>query len=98
MMVMAAATSASSSRTMQAILAQKRSAGRAALKARIERGIQEGDVPAGTNAAELADFYSSLMAGMSLLAREGTSRKSLLATVENAMRVFPAEKSVVIPA
>jgi AcrR family transcriptional regulator len=97
MMVMAAATSAGSSRHMQAILAQKRAGGRAHLKARIERGIQEGDVPAGTNAAELADFYSSLMAGMSLLARDGATRKSLLATVENAMRLFPTRAERVNP-
>ncbi len=35
------------------------------------------------------DFYSTLMAGMSQQARDGATRKSLLATVERAMRLFP---------
>jgi AcrR family transcriptional regulator len=90
MMMMAAATSASASQQMQAILAQKRAGSRTMLKTRIERGIKEGDVPRETNAAELADFYSTVMSGMALLARDGATRKSLHATVENAMRLFPS--------
>jgi AcrR family transcriptional regulator len=89
MMMMAAATSASASSELQAVLAQKRAAGRASLKARIERGIREGDVLHGTDAGALADFYSTIITGMSMLARDGTARKRLLATVENAMRLFP---------
>lgn len=92
MMVMAAATSSSSSAQLQDALAKKRAASRANLKARIERGIKEGDVLPGTNAAELADFYSTIITGMSMLARDGASKKSLAATVENAMRLFPAAK------
>ena len=41
-------------------------------------------------ASALADFYTTVMTGMSLQAKDGVSRKSLLATVEQAMRVFPA--------
>ena len=90
MMVMAAATSSRSSEKLQAALTAKRMASRASLKARIERGIKEGDVPRGTDVSELADFYSTIMTGMSLQARDGASRKSLLATVRQAMAVFPA--------
>jgi AcrR family transcriptional regulator len=92
LMSMAATTTSSSSSKLQAALAKKRAASRANLKARIERGIQEGDVPQGTNAAELADFYSTIVTGMSMLSRDGASRKSLLATIENAMRLFPSAK------
>ena len=92
MMVMAAATSASSSQQLQAVLAQKRAASRANLKARIEKGIKDGDVLPGTNAGELADFYSTIITGMSLVSRDGATRKSLVATVENAMRLFPSAK------
>jgi AcrR family transcriptional regulator len=89
MMMMAAATSASASAELQAILAQKRAASRTGLKARIEKGIRDGDVPRGTDAGALADFYSTIMTGMSALARDGTTRKRLLATVDSAMRLFP---------
>jgi len=95
MMVLAASTSASASPFLQGKIAEKRAASRAALKARIERGIKEGDVAAGTNADELADFYSTIMTGMSLVSRDGASHKSMVATVENAMRLFPSAKKSV---
>jgi hypothetical protein len=60
------------------------------MKERIKHGIADGDVPAGTDAAALADFYSAIMAGMSMQARDGATRKSLLGSVERAMSIFPA--------
>jgi TetR/AcrR family transcriptional regulator, copper-responsive repressor len=86
---MAEATSGESSAKLKAALQAKRMASRANLKARIERGIREGDVPKGTDAGALTDFYATIIAGMSMSARDGATRKSLLATVDNAMRIFP---------
>jgi TetR/AcrR family transcriptional regulator, copper-responsive repressor len=89
LMMMAAATAANTSAALQKVLAQKRLASRECLRARIKRGIDEGDVPAGTDATALADFYSTILAGMSLQARDGASRRSLMATVAQAMSPFP---------
>ena len=89
LMVMATATSASASQKLQGALAKMRGEGRALLKERIERGIREGELDPGTDATELADFYSTILAGMSLRAKGGTTRKSLMATVESAMRAWP---------
>ena len=90
MMVMAAATSASSSEKLQQALTAKRMASRGRLKARIERGIKDGDVPRGTDAGALADFYSTIITGMSMQARDGATRKSLMSTVATAMGVWPS--------
>jgi len=92
MMVQAASTSASASAFLQAKIAEKRAASRAALKDRIVRGIQDGDVEPGTDPDELADFYSTIMTGMSLVSRDGVSHKSLVATVQNAMKLFPSAR------
>ena len=89
LMALAAATSTSASSKLKDALAAKRMASRARLKTRIERGIKEGDVPEGADPAALADFYSTIMSGMSLQARDGVSRRSLVATVRNAMAIFP---------
>jgi AcrR family transcriptional regulator len=89
MMVMAAATCSGSSEEMQSALHDSRVSSRARIKERIDRGVKEGDVAAGIDTASLADFYATVMAGMSLQARDGASRKSLLATVEAAMRAWP---------
>ena len=90
MMMIAAATSTSASAELQAMLAKRRAEARARMKERIELGIKEGDVEADTDAGALADFYSTIVTGMSLQARDGATRKSLLATVERAMSVFPS--------
>ena len=89
MMMMAATTASNTSPQLQKALADMRSGSRDRMKERIKRGIAEGDVPAGTDAGTLADFYSTIMTGMSMSARDGATRKSLLATVAQAMRIFP---------
>jgi AcrR family transcriptional regulator len=94
LMAMASATASSSSAELQAALAERRVASRDRLKARIKRGIAEGDVPVGTDAGALADFYSTVMSGMAHLARDGATRKNLLATVEAAMRAWPADAAL----
>ena len=88
-MVMTSTTTTASSKHLQAALAERRAASRERLKARIDQGAREGELPAGTDTGALADFYAIVLTGMSLQAREGASRKSLLATVEAAMRAWP---------
>ena len=97
LMMMAATTAANTSPALQKVLTQKRAAARDSLRARIKRGIEEGDVPPDADASALADFYSTILTGMSLQARDGASRKSLMATVERAMSLFPrvSRKSLV---
>ena len=89
MMMMAAATSSNASRGLQARLARDRAESHARMRARIERGIAEGDVPPETDAGALADFFAALITGMSMQARDGVSRASLLETVRRAMAIFP---------
>jgi AcrR family transcriptional regulator len=97
LMVMAAATSATSSEKMQAALAQSRAAARARLKARIDLGMKAGELPRGTDTGTLADFYATVLSGISLQARDGASRKRLLATVSAAMRAWPEKPTRAAP-
>lgn len=87
--VMAMITSSTSSARLQRMLAEERAAARARLRERIHLGVKEGELDAGTDVAALTDFYVALINGMSLQAREGASRKSLLAMVETALRAWP---------
>jgi AcrR family transcriptional regulator len=93
MMVAAAATCTTASTHLQAALADRRATAEASLKARIERGVREGELPAGTDAGALARFYATVLGGMSLQARDGASRKNLLATAAAAMRAWPDGKA-----
>ena len=74
---------------VQETLAKKRAMGRERMRERIERGIAEGDVPASADPLALAEFVMTVFAGMAMHARDGATRKSLNATVDNAMRAFP---------
>jgi len=76
--------------SLQSQLAKRRANANKVFKARIERGLREGELPRGTHAGALADFYATVLRGMALQARDGVSRRSLGATVEAAMRAWPA--------
>jgi AcrR family transcriptional regulator len=91
LMVLAEATAGSSSPRMRELLAEQRALARANLKARIQRGFDAGELPPDTDVVALANFHGAVIAGMSLQAREGASRKSLMATVEAAMRAWPGK-------
>lgn len=74
---------------LQAELVQRRASLRAMIKARINRGVSEGELPGSTDSAALADFYTTVFQGMSIQAHDGASRRRLLATAEAAMRAWP---------
>ena len=47
------------------------------LRERLERGVADGDLPAGADTATLAAFYSTVLDGMSIKARDGATREEL---------------------
>ncbi|XSG73459.1 TetR/AcrR family transcriptional regulator [Herpetosiphon llansteffanensis] len=52
-------------------------------------GVQTGELPATTNAEELAQFFVCVLQGMSLQARLGASTSQLQAIVANALQLWP---------
>jgi hypothetical protein len=63
------------------------------MAARIQRGVDEGDVRKDTNVEALAAFYSALSRRMAVQARDGASHERLLDIVEIAMRAWPRGSS-----
>lgn len=90
MVVLSAVSVSEEAARVQRELAQCRSGWEQQVKARIERGIEDGDVPAGTNAAALAGFYMAVLQGMSLHAKDGASRERLEEIGEAALLAWPA--------
>ena len=62
-----------------------------ALRDRIKRGIEDGELPANTDAAALAAFYVSITQGMSMQAQDGAKRERLFEIAANAMRAWPGK-------
>ncbi|OCP16841.1 MULTISPECIES: TetR/AcrR family transcriptional regulator [unclassified Ensifer] len=54
----------------------------AALQRRLERGVAEGDLPAGTACDEIAAYVTSIQHGMSIHARDGAARQTLMAIAD----------------
>lgn len=58
------------------------------LRERFARGVADGDVPAGADLDALTSFYSSVLQGLSIQARDGSSRQQLLAIGRCAMAAW----------
>jgi AcrR family transcriptional regulator len=54
------------------------------LRARLERGVREGDLRPGTDVAALARFVQAVLQGMSLQARDGAAEADLLTIAATA--------------
>jgi AcrR family transcriptional regulator len=72
------------------MVAAYRGGAQAAMAERIQRGIEEGDVPDSTNVQALAAFYSALSRGMAVLARDGATEGRLLEVADIGMRAWPS--------
>jgi AcrR family transcriptional regulator len=63
-----------------------------ALARRLRKGVSDGDLPPGTNVKELAAYFGTIFRGMAVQARDGASRKQLLAICRMAMRAWPSRR------
>lgn len=61
----------------------------ALIKACLQRGIDNGNLPEGTDVNRLAAFYHGIMQAISFQARDGATRPELEALIEPAMAAFP---------
>ena len=85
MIVLAALLGTPQNRKVRDHLAGHRRQSHEALRRRIEAGKKAGDVPQSADAAAIAGFYSTILEGLSIKARDGASRKVLTAIIDGAM-------------
>jgi len=93
MVVMATTNCSVAAERVQASLAKRRAEGEARVHRRIQQGIDSGELPHGTDALALANFYVTVYQGMSMQAKDGASRETLLASATMAMRSWPVSTS-----
>ena len=74
-------------------LMSRRATGEEDLRKRFDRAIAEGDLPAGSDAADLARYISAILQGMAVQAAGGTSREQLRKIAEMALRTWPPTAS-----
>jgi AcrR family transcriptional regulator len=76
---------------VRAALADAMNDGRALLRARLARASSDGDLPTGADVDTLASYFATVMAGLSVLARNGGTRDALTAVVTTAMGAWPMQ-------
>lgn len=72
------------------LVRRMRTAGNALLKARLAEAQQQGDLPGSVDVEALTHLYVSIQQGMSIQARDGASRETLLSIARSAMALWPA--------
>ena len=70
-------------------LMSRRATGEDDLRRRFERAVAEGDLPADTDAADLARYISAILQGMAVQAAGGASRDELQKIARMALKTWP---------
>lgn len=91
MVVLAATNTTPANEEVSAFLADRRRSDRAAVLARVRRGVADGDVPAHADAEALAAFASTVLEGLSIAARDGATAAQMDAVVDVALRAWDAQ-------
>lgn len=79
------------SSAMRKELATRRSAGEVALRKRLKKAKEDGELPAAADPANLARFYMAVMHGMSVQAAGGANRAALESVAETALGAWPGK-------
>lgn len=90
MVVSAATNCAAENDGVREFLTDYRRRRTASLVERLERAVLEGELRPDADAPALGDYYATVLHGLSVQARDGVSRKRLLATIPTAMLAIQA--------
>ena len=85
MIVLGALSTADSNANVVKRMKDYRAEARVKLEAKIQSGIENGELPATADANSIACFYCSVQQGMSVRARDGASREEIKKTAELAL-------------
>jgi AcrR family transcriptional regulator len=88
MLVLGATNCTRSNEKVQEYLREMRLTTYKAIRQRLERGIKEGDIRAHADLNGLASFYTTVLHGLSIQARDNASRKALTTAVDYAMSAW----------
>jgi AcrR family transcriptional regulator len=87
--VQGALTCGEAAESIKQELMSRRASGEEDLRQRFERAAAEGDLPVGSDPADLARYVSAILQGMAVQAAGGTSRAQLRKIAEITLRSWP---------
>ena len=89
LLVLGAMNSMPANKSVQDYLRNLRTRRQKLIRQRLERGVVEGELPANTDLPALASFYTTVIDGLAIQARDGVPRKDLKFAVRCAMTAWP---------
>ncbi|WP_436788806.1 TetR/AcrR family transcriptional regulator [Yinghuangia sp. YIM S10712] len=90
MIVLAATNCSAANAPVRDFLAERRRTNADDLAARLARGVEDGELSADTDVRAVAAFYTAVIQGMAVQARDGASRADLEGLVDRAMAAWEA--------
>lgn len=90
MVVLAGATYGTRTASVREFLVEARRHTTDDIRARLDRGVADGDLSPETDTASLAAFYSTFLYGLSIQARDGVDGVALSAAADQALTVLAA--------
>ncbi|AWP74034.1 TetR/AcrR family transcriptional regulator [Bordetella bronchiseptica] len=90
MIVLSSLLGAPENARVRAYLADNRLAGETLLQDRLAQGIAQGDLAPTADIAQLAAFYTTVLEGLSIQARDGAGADKLGMIIDAAMLAWPA--------
>jgi AcrR family transcriptional regulator len=88
LMVLGGINCAPANKGIEDFLREQRAIREKVIRQRLRQGIADGDLPSSTDVNGLVAFYTSIVDGMAIRARDGASRKTLSAIVDCAMAAW----------
>jgi AcrR family transcriptional regulator len=88
LMVLGAVNCVPANKGIEDFMREQRSLREKFIRQRLRQGVAQGDLTATADINALASFYTSILDGMAIRARDGASRKGLGAIVECAMAAW----------
>jgi AcrR family transcriptional regulator len=85
LIVLGATTWTAHNESVREYLSELRRQTHEAIRSRLERGVADGDVPAEADVEALASYFNTVLEGLSIQARDGASRETMLAVAECAL-------------
>ncbi|MFD4840682.1 TetR/AcrR family transcriptional regulator [Achromobacter sp. NPDC058515] len=90
MIVLSSLLGAPENESVRAFLADNRLDGETMLRDRLAQGMADGDLPSSADVGQLAAFYTTVLEGLSIQARDGASTEKLNMIIDAAMLAWPA--------
>jgi len=86
MLVVATMNCSDHAQTVQHTILEKRLKTKQKMLERLKQGVENGDIAQSTSLQEIADFYATVLQGLTVQARDGATVQQLHKVVEHAMR------------